>query len=205
MQFHRVLIAAGFSACAALLSAPASATTYTLGNLSGNTTESQSFTSLNGKANSSLTSTKTYTNVYDFNLTGYSDLTVTDTFLKIFGISLGNTQEIELFPGSSLTPIASASGTTSPLSFTANDLLAGSYKLDVIDTLPEATQGTIPFTRIHFNIPSQGGYTVDLNVTPARVSVGPAVPEPSTWLMMILGFAGVGFAAYRRKQGFAIA
>ena len=28
----------------------------------------------------------------------------------------------------------------------------------------------------------------------------PAVPEPSTWAMMILGFAGVGFMAYRRKS-----
>jgi hypothetical protein len=26
-----------------------------------------------------------------------------------------------------------------------------------------------------------------------------AVPEPSSWAMMILGFAGVGFMAYRRK------
>jgi hypothetical protein len=26
-----------------------------------------------------------------------------------------------------------------------------------------------------------------------------AVPEPSTWAMMILGFAGIGFVAYRRK------
>ena len=30
------------------------------------------------------------------------------------------------------------------------------------------------------------------------------VPEPSTWALMILGFAGVGFMAYRRKdQGLA--
>jgi hypothetical protein len=27
-----------------------------------------------------------------------------------------------------------------------------------------------------------------------------AVPEPSTWAMMIFGFAGVGFMAYRRKS-----
>lgn len=27
-----------------------------------------------------------------------------------------------------------------------------------------------------------------------------AVPEPSTWAMMILGFCGVGFMAYRRKS-----
>jgi hypothetical protein len=27
----------------------------------------------------------------------------------------------------------------------------------------------------------------------------PAVPESSTWAMMILGFVGVGFMAYRRR------
>ena len=26
------------------------------------------------------------------------------------------------------------------------------------------------------------------------------VPEPSTWAMMILGFAGIGFMAYRRSR-----
>lgn len=32
-------------------------------------------------------------------------------------------------------------------------------------------------------------------VTPAA-----AVPEPSTWTMLIIGFAGIGFIAYRRKS-----
>jgi hypothetical protein len=32
-----------------------------------------------------------------------------------------------------------------------------------------------------------------------------AVPEPSTWAMMILGFAGIGFAAYRKRKGAALA
>jgi hypothetical protein len=27
-----------------------------------------------------------------------------------------------------------------------------------------------------------------------------SVPEPATWAMMILGFAGIGFMAYRRKS-----
>src|SRR5262249_28147872 len=27
-----------------------------------------------------------------------------------------------------------------------------------------------------------------------------AVPEPSTWALMVLGFAGVGFMAYRRRN-----
>jgi hypothetical protein len=32
------------------------------------------------------------------------------------------------------------------------------------------------------------------------LQVSSAVPEPSTWAMMILGFAGVGFMAYRRRN-----
>jgi PEP-CTERM motif len=27
-----------------------------------------------------------------------------------------------------------------------------------------------------------------------------AVPEPSTWAMMLLGFAGLGYAGYRRTK-----
>jgi hypothetical protein len=33
--------------------------------------------------------------------------------------------------------------------------------------------------------------------TPSQVA---AVPEPSTWAMLLLGFAGIGFTAYRRKN-----
>jgi PEP-CTERM motif len=43
-----------------------------------------------------------------------------------------------------------------------------------------------------------GTSTGDLNLS--------AVPEPSTWAMMVLGFAGIGFMAYRRKRtGFRLA
>ena len=31
-------------------------------------------------------------------------------------------------------------------------------------------------------------------------AVGGAVPEPSTWAMMLLGFAGLGYAGYRRAR-----
>lgn len=41
------------------------------------------------------------------------------------------------------------------------------------------------------------GYADNLSFV-ATQGIG-AVPEPSTWAMMILGFAGVGFMAYRRK------
>ncbi len=39
--------------------------------------------------------------------------------------------------------------------------------------------------------------TVTYIYTPAATS--PAIPEPSTWAMMLLGFAGLGYAAVRRK------
>ncbi len=38
------------------------------------------------------------------------------------------------------------------------------------------------------------------NISVSSLSVVAAVPETSTWAMMILGFAGLGFMAYRRKS-----
>jgi hypothetical protein len=35
-------------------------------------------------------------------------------------------------------------------------------------------------------------------------SITSGVPEPSTWAMMLLGFAGLGFMAYRRKNKMAL-
>jgi hypothetical protein len=37
------------------------------------------------------------------------------------------------------------------------------------------------------------------NFSAVKATFEGGVPEPSTWMMMILGFAGVGFAAYRKK------
>jgi hypothetical protein len=64
-----------------------------------------------------------------------------------------------------------------------------------------------------FNPNTSAIYTFDLtlkNVAGAElasvdavVNVG-AVPEPSTWAMLILGFVGVGFMTYRRKNAMAL-
>ena len=45
--------------------------------------------------------------------------------------------------------------------------------------------------------PKGGSYASD--TTSVSATLTSAVPETSTWAMMILGFAGVGFVAYRRK------
>ena len=62
----------------------------------------------------------------------------------------------------------------------ANDSTSGIYHL---------TNGTGEADNIYANLTT---LTVSEHVA--------AVPEPSTWAMMLLGFAGVSFAAYRKKK-----
>jgi outer membrane lipase/esterase len=45
--------------------------------------------------------------------------------------------------------------------------------------------------------PTEAAHAVIADAFVAQVT---AVPEPSTWAMMILGFLGIGFMAYRRNQ-----
>jgi hypothetical protein len=50
---------------------------------------------------------------------------------------------------------------------------------------------------------SNNGVVVDAyngQYSTASWSLTAAVPEPATWAMMIVGFLGVGFVAYRRKS-----
>jgi hypothetical protein len=49
------------------------------------------------------------------------------------------------------------------------------------------------FNTITLTVPTDGFFVFDLTTAVA------AVPEPSTWAMMLLGFLGVGFMAYRKK------
>ena len=58
-----------------------------------------------------------------------------------------------------------------------------------------------------FNQSGFGNYRIALETTITGAAAGPesfsainGVPEPSSWAMMILGFAGVGFMAYRRSR-----
>jgi len=80
-------------------------------------------------------------------------------------------------------------GLTGPLSFVLSDA------------------GTLTPASLGFN--SYDGsnifFTTDLviangNTGNVGATLTPAVPEPSTWAMMILGFVGLGFMAYRRKS-----
>ena len=63
------------------------------------------------------------------------------------------------------------------------------------DTFTLAATTTLDFFIVDGFLPDNlGGVSLDIN------PINSAVPEPATWAMMILGFAGVGFMAYRRKS-----
>jgi hypothetical protein len=66
---------------------------------------------------------------------------------------------------------------------------------------------TSPDTQIVFNFASDysvvsEGVQID-NVTVTGIAA--AVPEPSTWAMLLIGFTGVSFMTYRRRRVAALA
>lgn len=55
---------------------------------------------------------------------------------------------------------------------------------------------------VNFNLGTSESWTAGTSVCVEGCGGGgnqPAVPEPSTWAMMLLGFLGLGFMAYRRR------
>jgi PEP-CTERM motif-containing protein len=77
----------------------------------------------------------------------------------------------------------SAGASCSLGTITLNTTIAGVYN-DVLD----------------FNFTPNVGSPVLAGTLTLEATVG-AVPEPSTWAMMILGFLGLGFTAFRRTNG----
>ncbi len=99
----------------------------------------------------------------------------------------------------------SSIGTVDPQSLT---LAAGTYYLSLFGdpTLLLANEGGA-FDFYFENDPFLGSGLLSnqQNVIELDGSLASAVPEPSTWAMMILGFFGVGFMAYRRRAHSAFA
>jgi hypothetical protein len=60
----------------------------------------------------------------------------------------------------------------------------------------------VPITSISISDLTKPGAEIDtLSFTTGFIA---AVPEPSTWAMMVLGFCGLGFMAYRRRSSSAM-
>jgi hypothetical protein len=94
----------------------------------------------------------------------------------------------------------------------ANDIQA----LVIPDGMSPVVSGFGMAQHVLYNYPNGTSWTYedDLSIDLSRdydhndtavFTLAAAVPESSSWLMMILGFAGVGFMAYRRRnQGTAL-
>jgi PEP-CTERM motif len=138
---------------------------------------------------------------------------------QFFGNSLGDT--IQLFDVS--TPLSTFAGGTTTVA-TYQDLMSGSFfgqatltsngtfsitlsSAALADINADAgSTFLVGFTNATLNaIPpganeDDGVYTNGNQFGQPTLTLASAIPEPSTWAMMILGFCGVGFMAYRRKQ-----
>jgi hypothetical protein len=84
-----------------------------------------------------------------------------------------------------------------------SDISMNDDKVNHVYSTAFAGDGTIPAgTYVGFeDLSQQDTHWTDNNYRDEQfVFTVTAVPEPATWAMMILGFAGVGFLAYRRRH-----
>jgi len=148
-----------------------------------------------------------------------SGLTSTSTFTQagtLVNVASGGT---ETFPGGSPTHWAGGNTSTTLLIDTVpgtgaqpKDLIVGSSPAanNGFDNFDPYINGTGTFT-IDASLSNVDSFTITdvkfyFGTVPTEVDGGPggfpvgSIPEPSTWAMMILGFFGVGFMAYRRKS-----
>jgi hypothetical protein len=105
--------------------------------------------------------------------------------------------------------LQTGSGQNNSGNFALTDSLDGTILSGSPLTNANAPVGNWATFNYSFLAPTTADYTLSFvftsGATPSKdllldgVSVS-SVPEPSTWAMMILGFCGLGFMAYRRKQ-----
>jgi hypothetical protein len=124
----------------------------------------------------------------------YETLTFGGATKTSFGLYWGSIDaynEVQFFSGNSATPFASYSGST------LGAVPPVGSNGDQFNQSTLSTNAYIKFTGLSFDkvILSSSGNSFEFD----NIHVG-GVPEPSTWAMLILGFASVGFLAYRRRD-----
>jgi hypothetical protein len=134
-------------------------------------------------------STQHFNDCYNFTLTKSAN---TDGI--VFGLDASLRRDIDL--GSIILSgggLSSSLVDISPSAFSFDNLLAGDYQLVISGDVTGRNGGLFGGGLVYYN-----GILV---TTAASV---PAVPEPQTYALLLVGFAGVGFMAYRRNNKMAL-
>jgi hypothetical protein len=129
----------------------------------------------------------------NFDTSGFEDVDVTDTQIILteltdvfYSPDPFNGYILTILSGAPITGVsvdAASTESVAALSFTPTSV---SINMEGV---------VIPFT----------GAEAIIDVTTATAAVTAAVPESSTWAMMLLGFAGLAFAGWRARGGFRLA
>jgi PEP-CTERM motif-containing protein len=150
------------------------------------------------------TTTATYgTGTLTDTLTGTFTVNFTTNTLTAYDISMtgdvlvaNNNQNPQVFSSPNSFFSASVTGLDTN-SIPGNELLRLTFQ-NALGNLPDT------ITQVDFlNGSINQGNVLSFSVTGTATPVS-AVPEPSTWAMLLLGFAGIGFMAYRRKSKTAL-
>ena len=98
------------------------------------------------------------------------------------------------------------------VNFTSPGALSGSYFGTIFGSVTDSNAGGIQVdldNTAHTFGTGAGAFTLTVNdvgvsndgvATPITGFIRTAVPEPATWAMMLMGFAGIGFAMRRGRQ-----
>jgi hypothetical protein len=97
---------------------------------------------------------------------------------------------------------ASLNGTTISSVFSAKSLTSG--WLNYSTTFTPTSAASYDFALNFLGGGGGNGFAADFVVDNVNVSTVSGIPEPSTWAMMILGFAGIGVTIYRRRNKMAL-
>jgi PEP-CTERM motif len=125
--------------------------------------------------------------------------------LGTFALAPGNqtytgesfTLEVLFTVPAGVSPNGTASTFTAGITGEVTQGQNGAVSVDFDNTLHNYSWGGGTFTLQAFDV---SPFSVNQsNAVTGEIVVATAVPEPATWAMMILGFFGVGFMAYRRK------
>ncbi len=118
-------------------------------------------------------------------------LVVGQTYLVTFKTAAeGESPTQDLTVGMTSGSLTGSHTYTTPVSPGISPLFWANWGTETYSFLANDTSATIQFSVFNQQ------WDVGLDA----VSISSAVPEPSTWAMMILGFCGLGFMMYRRKQ-----